>query len=418
MNTTEEYAFISCLLNKPELIDRVSSKIKPEYFEDDCCRVIYSKMLELASFNTPLLAKELKDVVSFKELLEIDSILNIVKPNIIDGYGYCILENYKNRQIKKLIESNNFDDMSSKIDDIRQITYFEEDDCDECEEYLKNVEERYNGEKDTRNIPTGFFNIDSQIDGFRKSELIIIGGRPASGKTTFGINLAYNMAKAKNKVLFCSLEMGKIELHERLVKSITKINNYKKMTPQDFEKIVKTSRAIKERLPLIIYDKAGMTIENIIYKAKQEKYDVIFIDHLSILRSSRNFKSRYEEVSYLSARLKVLARELDIPVVTLCQLNRALEGRDIKAPTMADLRDSGSCEQDADLVAFVYRPEYHLKDKEPDDKKSKAYDEWQNQMDELKGKAQLILAKNRRGYIGRFKFGFDGANYLFYERDD
>ena len=279
MNTTEEYAFISCLLNKPELIDRVSSKIKPEYFEDDCCRVIYSKMLELASFNTPLLAKELKDVVSFKELLEIDSILNIVKPNIIDGYGYCILENYKNRQIKKLIESNNFDDMSSKIDDIRQITYFEEDDCDECEEYLKNVEERYNGEKDTRNIPTGFFNIDSQIDGFRKSELIIIGGRPASGKTTFGINLAYNMAKAKNKVLFCSLEMGKIELHERLVKSITKINNYKKMTPQDFEKIVKTSRAIKERLPLIIYDKAGMTIENIIYKAKQEKYDVIFIDH-------------------------------------------------------------------------------------------------------------------------------------------
>ena len=223
------------------------------------------------------------------------------------------------------------------------------------------------------------------------------------------------MAKDKKNVLFCSLEMGKVELHERLLKSITKINNYKNMSQEDFEKIIKTSNAIKDRLPLTIYDKPGMTIENIIYKAKQGKYDVIVVDHLSILRSVQKFKSRYEEVSYLSSRLKVLARETNSPVICLCQLSRALEGREIKAPNMSDLRDSGSIEQDADLIFFIYRPEYHLKDKEPDDKDSDAYYKWEEEMQKVRGKACLILAKNRRGYTGRFNLRFDGANYTFYE---
>jgi replicative DNA helicase len=287
----------------------------------------------------------------------------------------------------------------------------------ESDEFLKNVEQRYRGEKDERLIKTGFRNLDYSIDGFRKSEFVIIGGRPGAGKTTIGMNLAYQMAKDKNKVLFFSLEMGKIELHERLVKSITKITDYKKITEPEFEKIVRVSRAIKERLPLDVCDKPGITIEKIIYETKTRKPDVVFIDHLSILKSAKRFNSRYEEVSYLSARLKQLAREFDIPVVCLCQLNRALEGRELKAPTMADLRDSGSIEQDADIVCFVYRPEYHLKDKEPDDKNSKQYESWLEAMQEAKGKAQFILAKNRRGLLGRFDFGFDGATYTFYERD-
>lgn len=415
MIETEEYAFISCLLSKPELIDRVSSKIKTEYFSDGACRNIYATMLDLGSFNLPLVGKKLKEKITFKELLDIESMINVVTPNVIDGYGYYILENWKQSEIKKILSCDNIDDISSRIDDLKQITYFDEDEEDESKACLMSIERRFQGVRDDRTIPTGFAAVDAKIDGFRKTELIIIGARPGVGKTVLGVNIAYNMAKDKKNVLFCSLEMGKVELHERLLKSITKINNYKNMSQEDFEKIIKTSTAIKERLPLTIYDKPGMTIENIIYKAKQGKYDVIVVDHLSILRSVQKFKSRYEEVSYLSSRLKVLARETNSPVICLCQLSRALEGREIKAPNMSDLRDSGSIEQDADLIFFIYRPEYHLKDKEPDDKDSDAYYKWEEEMQKVRGKACLILAKNRRGYTGRFNLRFDGANYTFYE---
>ena len=415
MIETEEYAFISCLLSKPELIDRVSSKIKPEYFSDGACRNIYATMLDLGSFNLPLVGKKLKEKITFKELLDIESMINVVTPNVIDGYGYYILENWKQSEIKKILSCDNIDDISSRIDDLKQITYFDEDEEDESKACLMSIEKRFQGVRDDRTIPTGFASVDAKIDGFRKTELIIIGARPGVGKTVLGVNIAYNMAKDKKNVLFCSLEMGKVELHERLLKSITKINNYKNMSQEDFEKIIKTSNAIKDRLPLTIYDKPGMTIENIIYKARQGKYDVIVVDHLSILRSVQKFKSRYEEVSYLSSRLKVLARETNSPVICLCQLSRALEGREIKAPNMSDLRDSGSIEQDADLIFFIYRPEYHLKDKEPDDKDSDAYYKWEEEMQKVRGKACLILAKNRRGYTGRFNLRFDGANYTFYE---
>lgn len=415
MIETEEYAFISCLLSKPELINRVSSKIRPEYLSDELCKTIYNKMLELGNFSIPLLSKELKEKISFKSLLDIDQIIGIVTPEIIDGYGYYIVENWKQSEIKKILSSDNIDDISSRIDDLKQITYFEEEEEDESTACLTSIERRFQGIPDGRTIKTGFASVDEKIEGVKKTELIIIGARPGVGKTVLGINIAYNMAKDKKNVLFCSLEMGKVELHERLLKSITKINNYKTMSQEDFEKIVKVSRAIKERLPLTIYDKPGMTIENIIYKAKQGKYDIVVVDHLSILKSVQKFKSRYEEVSYLSSRLKVLARETNSPVICLCQLNRALEGREIKAPNMSDLRDSGSIEQDADLIFFIYRPEYHLKDKEPDDKDSDAYYKWEEEMQKVRGKACLILAKNRRGYTGRFNLRFDGTNYTFYE---
>ena len=261
-------------------------------------------------------------------------------------------------------------------------------------------------------VPTQCLAVDNE------EKLFVIENYIVTHNTTYGMNLAYNMSKGGHKVLFCSLEMGAIELHERLVKSITKITDYREMTSSDFDRIAKTSRAIKERLPLIIYDKAGMTIEDIICKCKDtDGLDVVIIDHLAILKSTKNFKSKYELVSYLTSRLKQLARELDKPVICLCQLNRGLEGRDIKSPTLADARDSGSVEEDGDIVAFIYRPEYHLSQREPDDETSQDHLKWENEMDAVRGKAEFIIAKNRRGYTGKFKFGFDGQTYTFYERE-
>lgn len=258
-------------------------------------------------------------------------------------------------------------------------------------------------------VPTQCIAVDNEEKLFVTDNYIV------THNTTFGINVAYNMAKEGNNVLFCSIEMSAIELHERLVRHITELYDYRHMSQDDFEKIIRTSKYVKEKLPLVIYDKPGMTIEDIVYKSKESKAGVVFIDHLAILKSSKSFKSRYEEVSYLSARIKQLARELDVPVICLCQLNRNLESREIKAPTMADIRDSGSVEQDGDIIGFVYRPEYHLKEREPDNKNSKEYTKWLEDLEAVKGKAQLIIAKNRRGITDRFSFRFDGKTFSFYE---
>lgn len=405
----EERAFISCLLNNPDLLPMVN-KIKPEYIQDNLCREIYAELLN-GEFIVPMIAEHIR--VGVKDIIEIQEIISLPTKENLKGYAYFIFEQHKKNEIKKLLNSNVID--IQQIDRIQRETFFEEKTINESEEYLKNVEQRYRGEQDTRNIPTCFALVDEKIEGFRKTEAVFIGARPSIGKSTFGINIAYNMAKSGYKVLFCSLEMGAIELHERLVKHITQIYDYPNMGESDFEKIIKTSRTIKERLPLIIYDKTGMTIEDIITESRETKADVVFIDHLAILKSSLSFKSRYEEVSYLSARIKQLARELDIPVICLCQLNRNLESREIKAPTMADIRDSGSVEQDGDIIGFLYRPEYHLKDKEPDNKNSQSYVKWQEDMEAVKGKVQLIIAKNRRGYTGRFSFKFDCKTYTFRE---
>lgn len=409
----EEQILIGMLLNNPKFIERVASKIKPEYFLDSLMGKIFEQMID-GNTNPPDIARKLQ--VRIQYFVEMQSIQPFVTKELVDSYGYYIFEQHKKIEISRLLKQEPID--TDAIEQIQKQTFFDVQERDESEEYLKNVEERYSGKTDTRNVPTGFTNIDSKIEGFRNSELVFVGARPGVGKTSFGMNLAYNMSKNRHKVLFCSLEMGAIELHERLVKSITKITDYREMTSDDFDRIVRTSKAIKDRLPLIIYDKAGMTIEDIICKCKEiEGLDVVVIDHLAILKSTKNFKSKYELVCYLTSRLKQLARELDRPVICLCQLNRGVEGRDIKSPTLADARDSGSVEEDGDIVAFIYRPEYHLSQREPDDETSQEHFKWENEMNAVRGKAEFIIAKNRRGYTGKFKLGFDGQSYTFYERE-
>lgn len=413
---TEEQVLIGMLLSKPEYVNLISSKIKPFFFDDNRCSVIYG---ELLNGNTNSLMASKKAGLSVKELTEWQSCQLMVTKELIDSYGYYVFEQHKKNEVKKLLEKEPID--IDAIEQIQKQVYFEINEVNESEEYLKNVEDRFNGLEDLRNIKTGFCGIDQLIDGFRKTEAIFVGARPGTGKTSWGINVAYQMAKNKKNVLFCSLEMGRIELHERLVKYITGISNYKTMSIDDFNQIVKISKAIKDRLPVCIFDKAGMTIEDIVFKCKEQrdagKLDVLIIDHLAILRTCKNFRSRYEEVSFLSARIKQIAREYDIPVICLCQLNRALESRQIKAPTMADIRDSGTVEQDGDLICFLYRPEYHLAQCEPDDGNDVEHQKWEAELNSAKGKAEFIVAKNRRGQTGKVKLGFNGETYSFYGLD-
>ena len=331
-------------------------------------------------------------------MLKIQDLLKIVSPNDVLMYGEMVLWGYKDRQIKKIGQMN-LEEAESEIKRLKNLDLIKSETNNVSDSFLKDLEKIVRKEPDLSTIPTGFFQIDDMIRGFRKSELIIVGGRPAMGKSTLGLNLAYNMASNGKKVLFFSLEMAKKELHQRLVKLITNTENLYNIKYEEYDYYANVSRDIESNLPLQIVDTADITVENIHAMAKKikdrEGVDCIFIDHLSILKSNKPYKSRYEEITDISRQLKVIAKDIDVPVVALCQLNRGVETREVKIPTMADLRDSGSIEQDADLILFIHRPEYYAiqKNEEPEA--------------EDVGKAIISICKNRRGGVGCTQLKFN-----------
>ena len=408
-----EYGLIAALLAIPEKFYLIDGKIKPEYFSDVRAKKIFEAMQSLQDdINLPDIAK--KQNLPLLSLMEMQGYWSNPTEGIIKQYAYGVLERYKQREREKVQAEGYDENTKARLAEIDEITLFDEEDTNTSAEFLQNVQDKYEGKPDERIIKTGYYSIDDKIGGFRKSEAVFIGGNAGSGKTAFSINLAHNYVTAGKKVLFCSLEMAKIELLDRLIKHITGVADYTKASADDMQKVIAETKKLDE-LPLTIYDKAGMTFEDIVRKAKEIQPDIMFIDHLAILRTTKFFKSRYEEVSFLAAKIKQLARELDIPVVCLVQLNRGNVNREVKAPNMADIRDSGQVEENGDLICFVYRPEYLMKQAEPDDKNSNAYLKWESQMEQLKGKASFIVAKNRRGYTGRIPLRFDGPTFTFSE---
>lgn len=395
-----EYALVSCLLNKPKYKVYIS-ELQGNMFEDESLGYIYDNIEPNDDLSK--IAKKCEKI-KFTNLLEIQNLIPIPTEINVKGYAGLVLDDYKTREIKK-IPGLSLDDAEKEIKRLKGLTFFKESKENPAREFLQDLERIYQGMPDLSNIKTGFYKIDDLIRGFRKSELIILGGRPAMGKSTIGLNIAYNMAKDGKNAAFYSLEMATKDLHKRLVKAETGIENLFNITQADFEKCINASNDI-EKLPLRIYDKADVTVEDIYAHSMKlkaiNKIDIMFIDHLSILKSRKSYKSRYEEISDISRQLKVIAKDLDIPVVALCQLNRGVESRDVKIPTMADLRDSGSIEQDADLICFIHRPEYYTLQKNEEPKP------------EEKGKALFSVCKNRRGGVGCVDLRFNPKIPMFY----
>lgn len=419
---SREYELVSRLINSPEMFPLVAGNVLPEYFQDDFCRQVYGEMQKQGKFSRFSLEKaglEREGLI----LAEGMTVLACNTPFQVESAAWFVVEHYKRAELAKLTSTSNFDDdfeeTSRKIAKLRELNVVQTEKDNATEEVFIKADRLFRGEADPRNVPTGFCGVDRNIEGFHNSELVIIGGRPGSGKTTIAMNMAVNMAKAGKKVLFLSLEMSKAELIERVVISLTGMRVSQQMAQSDIEKWFRCIRWVEQKLSLRINDKAGITIEEIaaisLRLKKRGELDVVFIDNLSILKTNRAFKSRYEEVSEISRQLKVMAKELEVPVVCLCQLNRAVEARALKAPTLADLRDSGSIEQDADLITFVYRPEYHLKQSEPDDKMSNEYTRWLGEVERVKNKAFFIVAKNRRGETANIELKFNGYKYSFLE---
>lgn len=418
-----EYLLISALLYEPKYWAKAAEVVESKYFYDAKNRKIWDAMVDLKTFDSRQIIKKLDGVVDFRDIMQTESLSvgRILTEFEIVKLAWLTRECYKRTEINRLAQDmndQNIKDITSQIAVISRIGETEAiTDC--ADEFSAKIDRLCRYEKDGRIVPSGFRSIDDMVEGFRKSELIILGGRPASGKTTLAMNIACNVARKHKNVLFFSLEMSGVELHERLVTSLAEIKPVEGLDNESAQKLLEVSAKVRDILPLKIDDRASLTVEDIyleVKKAKdQGKVDFVVIDHMSILKSKKLFKSRYEEISDISRQLKILAKEMDVPVLCLCQLNRGVEGRELKAPTMADLRDSGSIEQDADLIFFVYRPEYYIKQREPEDKNSESHLRWEEELNRFKGLATLVLAKNRRGETGNIGLGFNGKYSKFME---
>lgn len=262
------------------------------------------------------------------------------------------------------------------------------------------IEDLHKNKGALRGLKTGFRDIDKMTAGFQKGDLIIVGARPAMGKTTFAQNLAYNIASINKKgVLFFSMEMAANEIVDRMISDVSGVDNWRirtgNLTDEEFAKIG-DAMAEMDEIPIYIDDTSSMTIMELRNKARRAMHDhdigVVIVDYLQLIAGSERYAgNRVQEVTEISRGLKILARELSIPVVALAQLSRNVTGRDNPKPLLSDLRESGSIEQDADLVMFLHRPDYYHQNDEN-------YEETHI--------TDLIVAKHRHGGIGTIKLYF------------
>jgi len=292
----------------------------------------------------------------------------------------------------------------------------------------------YQREGHLSGLSTGLTDLDAKLGGLQNSDLIILAGRPSMGKTALATNIAYNIAKAYRteeqpdgsaKVVdggvvgFFSLEMSAEQLATRILSEQAEISSEKirrgMITEDEFRRLVRVSQEMSQ-IPLYIDQTGGISIAQLAARARKLKRQrglgLLVVDYLQLLTGSsrRSAEGRVQEVSEITTSLKALAKELNVPIIALSQLSRAVEQREDKRPQLADLRESGSIEQDADVVMFVFREEYYVERRKPSESNVEELLKWQQEMTLVHGKAEVIIGKQRHGPTGTVQLSFE-ANY-------
>jgi replicative DNA helicase len=303
-------------------------------------------------------------------------------------------------------------------------------------EAVKNAEAAYKRDGRLSGVATGLIDLDNLLGGLHRSDLIILAGRPSMGKTALATNIAFHAAKSfreeedengQRKVVdgavvgFFSLEMSAEQLATRILSEEAKIRSdyirRGKLSEDDFVSLVQASQRLSAA-PLFIDDTPALSIPGLRTRARRLKrthgLSLVVVDYLQLLRPAHRSDNRVQEISEITQGLKALAKELDVPVLALSQLSRAVEQREDKRPLLSDLRESGSIEQDSDVVMFVYREEYYLERSEPQqraeestEKFQQRYDRWQDRYERATGLADVLISKQRHGPIGNVRLRFD-----------
>jgi replicative DNA helicase len=274
--------------------------------------------------------------------------------------------------------------------------------------FMENLHDLAENEGAAHGTPTGFSGLDRVLVGMGDSDLILVGARPGMGKTSFTMNIATNVAMASKKtVCVFSLEMSGEQLVSRMISSEAMVNSYNlrsgQLSPEEWNKIADAAARLANT-NILIDDTSGMTVTAMKSKLRQEKnLGLVVIDYLQLMESERRSDNRALEVGEISRGLKLMAKDLHVPIICCAQLSRGPESRTDKRPQLSDLRDSGSIEQDADVVMFLYREEYYKNDRDPNQTEGNT--------------AEVIVQKNRHGSTGNIKMGWIGSYTKFLTLD-
>lgn len=299
---------------------------------------------------------------------------------------------------------------------------------------IQNAEKAFKTDGHVTGVTTGLRDLDKRLGGLQPSDLLILAARPAMGKTSLAVNMAYNAAHAwaqsggqeGGRVGVISLEMSADQLASRLLCDLAEMPGDKirrgDFGAEEFRSLAEASNKLSQ-IPLFIDDTPAQTITAVRTRARRMKrkhgLELLIVDYLQLLRGtgSKQSENRVLEVSEITRGLKAIAKELQIPVLALSQLSRTVENREDKRPQLADLRESGSIEQDADVVMFIYRDEYYLQNAQPSEDEPEKMAAWQEKMDKAYNKADIIIAKQRHGPTGTETLFFDGRFTRFRDLD-
>ena len=450
-NLEAEQALLGSILVNNDIIDEVSNIIKPISFFDPAHIKIY-EVIETLN-NKGMIANP----ITLKNYFEKDNMLSevggteyLVKLTRFSGstkqaidYAKVIHEMYLRRELVLISDNLSSETLNSKEQSAENIIENTEKSLFDLAERgsfsqsfikfnqaldqtIEMATQAMKSDKGIVGVPTGLTDLDEKLGGLHKSDLVILAGRPSMGKTALATNIAYHAAQnimtrqEKSSVAFFSLEMSSEQLSTRILSEQARIKSDDirrgKVTEEEINRYIETSRNIYN-LPLYIDETPAITIATLSNRARRIKrlfgVSLIVVDYIQLMRSnlSKN-EGRVQEISEITQGLKALAKELNVPILALSQLSRAVEQRDDKQPQLADLRESGSIEQDADVVMFVYREAYYLERKQPK-LGSIEHAEWQSKMNDVNGLADIILGKQRHGPTGTIKVEFEGIYTKF-----
>ena len=447
----EQHLLGSVLVNN-DIIDEIANIINSEKFYDPIHIKIYEVIENLNTkgmIANPITLKNhfeknsgLDDVGGVEYLVKLTRFSSSIKQAI--DYAKIVHENFVKRELIQISHHikddtlNSDEDKSSDliIEDAEKLLFDLAERGSFSQSFMKfnlaldqsisMAEQAMKNDQGIVGVPTGLTDLDEKLGGLHKSDLVIIAGRPSMGKTALATNIAYHAAKniqlkgSKSSIAFFSLEMSSEQLSTRILSEQSRIKSNDirrgKATEEELGRYIETSRDIYD-LPLYIDETPAITISTLSNRARRIKrlfgLNLIVVDYIQLMRtSSKRNDGRVQEISEITQGLKALAKELSVPVLALSQLSRAVEQRDDKKPQLSDLRESGSIEQDADVVLFVFREEYYEEKKQPK-LGSIEHAEWQSKMSDIAGLAEILIGKQRHGPTGNIQVEFEGMYTKF-----
>jgi replicative DNA helicase len=451
-----EQQLLGAILTNNDVYDRIAQIIGPQHFHDP----VHARIFEIAA--TRIAKNALASPVTLKAFMEDDEGLKelggpaylarlagaAISAFAVRDYAQMIYDFAIRRELIGL--GRDISDKAARVD----VSSEPKDQIVEAEQQLYKLSEQgqtesgfqsflkavtdavnvanaaYQREGGLAGVSTGLMDMDKKLGGLHRSDLLILAGRPSMGKTSLATNIAFNVAKAYKKgkkpdgtigtidggvVGFYSLEMSAEQLAARILSEASEVPSDQirrgDLTEGEFRRFVEAAKTL-EACPLYIDDTPALPISQLAARARRLKrthgLDVLIVDYLQLVRGTGRSENRVNEISEITMGLKAIAKELDIPVIALSQLSRQVENRDDKRPQLSDLRESGSIEQDADVVMFVYREEYYAEREKPSDDRLDEMAVWQERMEKLHGKAEVVIGKQRHGPIGTVELSFEG----------